>query len=368
MRTDRIKAVSVICAASCLLSMTGCFLISGKSGKNSKNSYENVSEELNKCIEVKDWDGQVPDGMEVKYVMTRKVYKDYQGTTSDYTFEHDSAGRETAMRSDNDKVPSRVLRTFNDDGTVASKEKVTEGKIYGYHTPDFKATFEYNDNGQIVSFSYRDENDEETETTKYEYENGHLIRGEGKDYTYNDTELPYYDYVAEVSEEYEGRHVRILKYYYDENWVMTSKDTGESTVTYEYENGVIAGSTSVDQWGYVSVYDAEGNLLTKHDKDGNLLIKNTYNEHGHCISQEEWRDGKQTSRNTATCEYDKNGNRTVMKKDFWSVNSDGEERSFSASYTYQYDEHGLLLSEVSEISGRFDCMTVYSYEAILVPA
>lgn len=367
MRTRLINSISILCAASCLLSLPGCFL----KRITKTYTYEEASEELLKCLEVKDWDGEVPDGMEVKYVMTRKVYMDYEGHLYDYRYENDSEGRETAQISDKDKATIRVSRTFNDDGTIASKEKVTTGEIRGYRTPDFKTEFEYNGDGQLVSYSETmvlNDGSEETSTEEYEYENGHLIRGEGKDFQYNDKELPYYDYVAEVYEDYEGRDVRIVKYYYDENWVRTSRETDESTVTYKYENGVLISSSSVDQWGYVSVYDAEEHLLTTHDKDGNLRTHNEYNEHGDNILQEDWRDGKCTSRNTATYEYDDRGNHTVQNKDFWSVNSDGEERSFSSRDTYEYDEHGLLISEVTEINGRFSHMTVYSYEAILVPA
>lgn len=366
MRSKAIKTATMISAACCLISMSGCFL----RPITKKYSYEQASEELLKCIEVKEPEGAVPEGMEVMYVMTRKVYMDYEGHSSDYRYEHDGEGRETAMISDKDETPSRVSRTFNDDGTIASKEKVTTGEVKGYRSPDFRIEFKYNDDGQLVSFSEKKElsDSEEITTEEYEYENGHLVRGEGKEYQYNDTELPYYDYVAEVSENYEGRHVSIVKYYYDGNWVRISRETDESTVTYEYENGVLTGTTSVDQWGYVSVYDAGGNLLTTHDKDGNLITHNEYNEHGDNILHEDWRSGKCTSRNTATYEYDDRGNRTVMNKDFWSVNSDGEEHSFSSRDAFQYDEHGLLISEVTEISGSFTNMTVYSYEAILVPA
>ena len=248
---------------------------------------------------------------------------------------------------------------------------MTTGEIRGYRTPDFKAEFKYNGDGQLVSYSETmvlNDGSEETSTEEYEYENGHLIRGEGKDFQYNDKELPYYDYVAEVYEDYEGRDVRIVKYFYDENWVKISRETDESTVTYEYENGVLTGSSSVDQWGYVSVYDAEDHLLTTHDKDGNLITHNEYNEHGDNIFHEDWRDGKCNSRHTTTYKYDDRGNLIELNRDFWSVNRDGEENAFSSRDTYEYDEHGILITEVTWISGSFSNMTVYSYEAILVPA
>ena len=166
MRSKAIKTATMISAACCLISMSGCFL----RPITKKYSYEQASEELLKCIEVKEPEGAVPEGMEVMYVMTRKVYMDYEGHSSDYRYEHDGEGRETAMISDKDETPSRVSRTFNDDGTVASKEKVTTGEVKGYRSPDFRIEFKYNDDGQLVSFSEKKELSDSEEITTEEYE------------------------------------------------------------------------------------------------------------------------------------------------------------------------------------------------------
>ena len=56
------------------------------------------------------------------------------------------------------------------------------------------------------------------------------------------------------------------------------------------------------------------------------------------------------------------GNEAIRQK-----NNDGEEHSFTSVHTYEYEEHGLLISEVDMIGEKFMSMTVYSYEAILVP-
>ena len=362
--------ISGMCAAGLLVSVSGCFRIPG----TKKYSYEDVSGKLLKEATVKEWDGAVPDGMEVRYAVTRKLYTDYEGHSSDTRYEYDKAGHRNAEINVNDKYTVRVSVTYNDDGTVAGKEKETTGKVTGYHQPDYIVSYEYDGEGRLISFSRtvikENGNDEpEKNITELEYENGFLVRIDDDEYPYNDTELPYFQYVVEVSDDMNDDYFAVYKCFYDENWVLTSMEKGEKTITYEYDDdGVLTGWTSADRWGRLAYYNAEGVFLYEIDADGEMLRRDTYNEHGDNICQEHWRDGKYASKNDAAYEYDANGNKTVENKDFWSVNSDGEERSFKAKTTYTYDEHGLLISELSEIDGRFNHMTVYAYEAILVSA
>lgn len=369
MRYKITKIGSILCAASFLVSLSGCLFFPGYK----KYTYNQVSEELRKTITVTDWDGPVPDGMEVRYVMTRKVWKDDEGNSSDLRYEYDEKGRQTAEISVEDNHSTRASLVYNDDGTLARKEYKTTGKIYGYHIQDFEVTYEYNDNAQLVSYkrvSFSDEGEESRkEITQYEYENGHLVSDGNRTYDYNDDAAPFYEYVVNVSDSHSSADVSIKKCFYDENRVLISEknESSETIVNYEYENGVLTGSTATDKWGYCTHYDADGNRLYETDSDGNYIFRYTYNEHGDQLSYEEWKDGKPRSKNTSSYVYDENGNRVSLEKEFWSVDSDGKERSFKSKDTYEYDEHGLLISEVSEIDGRFNRMEVYSYEAILVP-
>ena len=108
-------------------------------------------------------------------------------------------------------------------------------------------------------------------------------------------------------------------------------------------------------------------MLYIENGKGELWIRNTLNDHGDIILYESWKDGELDAKDSSEYEYDSDGNVVTKVTDYWSVNSDGEEHSFTAVTTYEYEEHGLLISEVNMIDERFSSMTVYSYEAILVP-
>ena len=362
------KTVSILCAAGCLASLSGCFLLP----VNKKYTYDQVSEELRKTITISDWDGPVPDGMEVSYVMTRKVYKDNSGTGSDLRYEYDGKGRQTAEISVEEKYSTRASLVYNDDGTLARKEYKTTGKVFGYHIQDYEVTYEYNDNAQLVSYtrvSFSDEGEESRKTVyKYEYENGHLVSDGDRTYDYNDEAAPYYEYVVLVNDSSSSGDIQIVKYFYDENRILIAEEYNETITNYEYENGVLTGKTATDKWGYCTRTDAEDRVLSCTDADGNLIWRYTYNEHGDQTSYEAWKDGKPSAKNTSSYVYDENGNRVSLEKEFWSVDNDGKESSFKSKDTYEYDEHGLLICEVTEIDGRFTRMEVYSYEAILIPA
>lgn len=363
------KVGSILCTAGCLVSLSGCFLL-----PVSKNySYAQVSEELRKEITVKDWDGQVPEGMEVRYVMTRELSKDSSGMVIDHRYDYDNEGRRIAETDIKKNYSIRMSYTYNDDGTLAGKEHRTTGKITGYHIKDYKVDFEYNDKGQITSYTriwYEDETHEEIsrDDNVYEYENGHLVRAGDATYDYNYDSAPYYEYIAVVNEPDSSADVTVRKCFYDEDGLLISEEYGERTRSYEYENGVLTGITVTDKWGYCSEYDAEDNLLTETDIDGNLIIRNTRNGKGDRTCYEEWRDGKPRCKNTYTYVYDDKGNKLSEETEYWSVDGDGKESSFKSIDTYEYDEHGLLTAEYVMIEGRFSRMKVYSYEAILVPA
>ena len=363
------KVISILCAASCLASLSGCFLL-----PVSKNyTYAQVSEELRKEITVNDWDGQVPEGMEVRYVLTRELSKDSSGMVIDHRYDYDNEGRRIAETDVKKNYSIRMSYAYNDDGTLARKEHRTTGKITGYHINDYKVDFEYNDKGQITSYTriwYADDTLDETsrDVNVYEYENGHLVRAGDSTYDYNDDAAPYYEYIAVVNEPDSSADVTVRKCFYDEEGLLISEEYGERTRSYEYENGVLTGITVTDKWGYCSYCDAEGNMITETDKDGNLIQRDERNANGDRTCHEEWRNGKPRSKDTYTYVYDDKGNRLSVETEYWSVKDDGTESSFRSFHTYEYDEHGLLTAEVVEVSGKFSRMVVYSYEAILVPA
>jgi YD repeat-containing protein len=108
-------------------------------------------------------------------------------------------------------------------------------------------------------------------------------------------------------------------------------------------------------------------LLYIENGKGELWIRNTLNDHGDIILYESWKDGELDSKSSTEYEYDADGNIVTEVTEYWSKNNDGEEESFTSVHTYEYEEHGLLISEVDMIGEKFMSMTVYSYEAILVP-
>ena len=76
--------------------------------------------------------------------------------------------------------------------------------------------------------------------------NGHLIKAGDENYDYNFETLPYYEYVIEIDDS--DYDYKVNKCYYDENNVLTGMDTHDYQIVYEYEDGVLTGWTSKDQW------------------------------------------------------------------------------------------------------------------------
>ena len=368
MRYKARKVGSILCAASCLISLSGCLSLP----KTKTYTYDEISEELRKDISVTDWDGPVPDGMEARYVMTRKVYKDDSGNGHDIRYEYDDKGRQIAEISVEEKSSTRSSLVYNDDGMPARKDYKTTGKVTGYHINDYEVTYEYNDNAQLVSctrVSYNDEGEErQRDDTVYEYENGHLVRAGENTYDYNDDAAPYYEYVALVNDSHFSGDVKIVKRFYDENGLLISEEYDQTVTDFEYENGVLTGKKETNRKGICTRMDADGRYLSNTDPDGILNWRYKYNEYGDQVCYEEWKNGKARVRNDSSYVYDENGNRLSLEKKFWSVKEDGTESSFKSTETYEYDEHGLLLCAVTEIDGRFTRMEVYSYGAVLIPA
>lgn len=364
----RIKKLSCAVLASCVLvSLSGCRIpfinISAKK----------AAEELAPEICVTDWEGDVPDGMEVTYVVSREITLNYSRNRYEYQYEYDSYGRRTGSKdiSGNDASETHVI--YNDDGTIAERNYVAKKSPSGFKPRDYTFTYTYNDKGRLVSYNavfiepYGDRARYE-KSGEFVYENGHLVSDGDNEYDYNFDMLPYYEYVVEVNEDSDNVFL-VAKYYYDENNVRTAREINGNRTDYQYEDGVLTGWVLTYSMGTQYVYDAEGNSLCVIEADGNTSQSWTYNDHGDVISYEIINIAGlagSASTSTYTYDYDSDGNKVKVTEEYRSER-DGKEIVSTYVTTYEYEEHGLLVSEVHMNGKSFDRMTVYSYEAILVP-
>ena len=371
-----LKRVScILCAALLMLSMTGCFSLRRSTASTSfdeEKLRKKVTEDLTNEISVTDWNGNVPDGMEVKYVVVKEVYRDDRSRDTKL-YDYDKAGRVIYYKSDSSTYSKEWKLVYNGDGTIARREyRSLKARGSALAGPDYTAEYEYNDKKQLVSFSYITNGHF---TYKFEYENGHLVHTDlygGKDYTYS-TESEYYDYCVVVSDNLnisnEYNDIRICKRTYADDTfekVLTEQYEYDEWVTqFEYNGSELTGSYYIDQWGRTHKFDANGNLSAELDKDGSVLEKWEYNENGDTVLFEQYDNGVLVDKTTTSVSYDGAGNKQTKTSDFWYV-MDGEEKTFTAKTTYSY-RNGLLVSELDEIDGDFSSLKVYAYKAILVP-
>ena len=371
-----LKRVScILCAALLMLSMTGCFFLRRSTASTSfdeEKLRKKVTEDLTNEISVTDWNGNVPDGMEVKYVVVKEVYRDDRSRDTKL-YDYDKAGRVIYYKSDSSTYSKEWKLVYNGDGTIARREyRSLKARGSALAGPDYTAEYEYNDKKQLVSFSYITNGHF---TYKFEYENGHLVHTDlygGKDYTYS-TESEYYDYCVVVSDNLnisnEQDDIRICKRTYADDTfekVLTEQYEYDEWVTqFEYNGSELTGSYYIDQWGRTHKFDANGNLSAELDKDGSVLEKWEYNENGDRVLYERYDNGVLVDKTTTSVSYDGAGNKQTKTSDFWYV-MDGEEKTFTAKTTYEY-RNGLLVSELDEIDGDFSSLKVYAYKAILVP-
>ena len=371
-----LKRIScILCAALLMLSMTGCFFLRRSTASTSfdeEKLRKKVTEDLTNEISVTDWNGNVPDGMEVKYVVVKEVYRDDRSRDTKL-YDYDKAGRVIYYKSDSSTYSKEWKLVYNGDGTIARREyRSLKARGSALAGPDYTAEYEYNDKKQLVSFSYITNGHF---TYKFEYENGHLVHTDlygGKDYTYS-TESEYYDYCVVVSDNLnisnEYNDIRICKRTYADDTfekVLTEQyENDERVIQFEYNGSELTGSYYIDQWGRTHKFDANGNLSAELDKDGSVLEKWEYNENGDTVLFEQYDNGVLVDKTTTSVSYDGAGNKQTKTSDFWYV-MDGEKKTFTAKTTYSY-RNGLLVSELDEIDGDFSSLKVYAYKAILVP-
>ena len=372
------KRISIIIfAAVCLLSITGCFLnpfkrSSGKSASDKGLTYEEASDKLLKEYSVQDYSGQVPDGMEIKYVVVKEVYMDNYENRRDYEYDYDKAGRQTVLIDYFHVCNTRETLTFNDDGTLAKKEYKKLTKDYGSHGNDYVAEYKYNENKQIVSYTVTEEN-QPVKTYNFEYENGHLISGDVFDknqkYDYS-TSGQCYDYGVKVRDSFHyGYEAYVVKRYYADDTftrIVMEEDYNSDLIHYEYDGDLMTGWYYVDERSRTHKYDARGNFIGIDEADGSCIEKSEFNEKNDRTLHLVYEDGKLVNKVTSVFEYDSKGYKLSETSNFWYIH-EGKEGTFISTTKYDYDDRGLLRAEVVMIDDRFANMTVYAYKAIIVP-
>ena len=175
------KSACFLCAVFYLFSMSGCFLVRRavknvvtptttlSSEEENKNLRYEVTKDLTSEISIKNWNGSVPDGMEVKYVVVKEVYRDERSRNTEY-YDYDNVGRLTYYKKETRAYTDEWKLVYNDDGTIAHREyRSLKANGSAPAGPDYDADYEYNDKKQLVSFSYSlDRGQKKTFEFKYE--------------------------------------------------------------------------------------------------------------------------------------------------------------------------------------------------------
>lgn len=370
MRSKLRKAGCVISALCVMLTMSGCFILSDllTPTKNMKA--------ITKAIEeddfVEEWNGEVPSGMKVKYVLV-KDQRVFSGDSLHHLeYGYDAKGRRTVLKDVRENGFIRYENIYNDAGQLIGKKQRREGTIKGAPVPDIDLEFKYNDRGQIVSYT----NTYESRTVEYGFqydEDGHLVSSSenGKvmmKYESDFKNLPYYESSVVLDDDFNEKGPSVVKRTYDENGLILTEETDACTRTFEYKNGKYAGYTSKTRSSTV-VYDANGNIVQSYmGGENNSEVKDyEYNDHGDLIHYKVTRKGEVTYRSDHMIEYDSNGNKISDTTKIWSKNS-GEESNSVITTKYTYDKHGLLTVEAqTKDDGKTSYLNVFYYKAILVP-
>ena len=369
------KIGSIIFIANLMLSMTGCFNLFGL-GKSTENQ-DAVREAIAEGNFVEEWKGDIPEGMEVAYVLV----KDQQVTVNDnlfeYLYKYDDQGRLVYycdVRSNGYKL---FETAYDDNGNIISKKQTHEGYVGSAGFPDIEIEYKYNDDGLLVYYKttqlYND--------TVYEHfleydENGHLIsltdgNGNIREFEVNLEEIPYYETVAVISDVIEATEPDFVTMYYNGGGYLIKEQTDKYVITYQYDNGEVYQSTKeFTNSDLKNTYDANGNILSSSmSSAGELEVTEyQYNEHNDLILYEVTKGGVLKSRASYSYEYDENGNMITKTTESYRITDKGEEYDLITVDMYTYDEHGLLVTdEHSFDDGGFQELHVYYYKAILVP-
>lgn len=374
------KTALILLSVSILLSGTACNLRRRKkvnANKFIKQAYQETH--------VTEWTDPVPEGMEVQYVCVRKQRVNDRSELSDERYEYDDHGHQTSYMDVWANGSYRLEVDYNSDGTVSATRIRHKGSQPGRPSPDTDGFFTYDEKGRIVREETKETRNRKDITTSLEFlydEKGCLIATKRKDDTdwspyhgYDEEPFPHKEYHVEFEQpstlfSYNIYPYVIVTYYYDDDGLLAAVSKDGDRKIAQYTDGVLTGWRMESGNGY-SLYDIEDNFLAEYSKTGELKSKREYNDHGDEVRSQRWENGKLVSDITSEYTYDEQGKVIQETSEFWSLrtNEDGstEESTFTASNQYTYDEHGLLIINEGKINGKFDEITVYDYEAVLVP-
>lgn len=364
------KAGCVILIIGLTVSMTGCFNLFKKSKSTENKDALLASVAEGKLVE--EWTGDIPEGMEVKYVLVKEQTVSSADHLREYLYKYDDLGREIYYSEYTKSYYILYQCAYDDNGNAVIKKQTHEGNVGSAGFPDKQYDYKYNDDGQLIYYQTTSLNNDSVTEYNLEYdEDGHLIssvadNGYTLEFDVNYETIPYYETVAVVSDEIDIPDPEYVTRYYNGGGYLIYEQHKNYKLIFEYDNGEVVGTTREYSGDSKNIYDADGNPI--YMKVGKSVYEYQYNDNNDLIKLVISDDGDPRTITTNSYVYDKNGNKTSMTTEDWYKNDKGEESTKVTTFTYTYDEHGLLISEEEKLSdGSFQSLIVYSYKAILVP-
>ena len=285
-----------------------------------------------------DWTDAVPEGMEVKYMITHEKRTDNNLNINESIYQYDDQGRVDVKHYKYGATHLQTTYFYNEDGTVA-KEELRVIKNGFTKNEDLDTVYEYNGQGLLIRYLIYEPGDAEPS-------------GYG----------PYHEY------DEEGRLIR--------------KTESSSVTTYQYEGDALVSTiTEYDyEWHPTATeeYDEQGNLIhyiyvsTKTAEDGSEQEYKEetfyeYNDKNDQVSYASWKGGELYYQTETEYSYDTDGRIVTEKETAHGKNIDGSKYTAVFETTYTYEIHGLLERKETMLDGKFSERTEYTYEPILVP-
>lgn len=364
------KRAGVVFTAICLsVSMTGCFDLPVKEKTVNRDALLALIKEDDF---VTPWKGDIPDGMEVQYVMVREKTAAVNDFVTEYEYGYDGYGRRTSLKNVKENGYTIFEMTYDDNGHIISKKQSSDGYVGSAPFPEIEFNYRYDDSGRMVY--YEQIRSDRSSSAEFVYnEDGHLIRV-NKDNSmlvcsFNFDNPPYHEVCAVLDDSLEQMTPWEVVVTYDEDGNVISETHDGYTTDYLYEDGVLTGRKETDPQGTVVTYDADGIKLKQESADGSQVLTWQYNEHGDNVYFKMTRDGELDRERNTKYVYDDNGNILKSTETMYYPNyyEKGEVTTVTTRY-YTYDKNGLRTSETVEYeAGKTSEVTVYYYEAILVP-
>lgn len=299
-----------------------------------------------------------------------------------YEYEYDEKGNITKKITKNLAQDSQTVEetTYNENGDVTRYHKVIDNIAHTLQETEY----EYFENGKIKKSNVKRNDWKEYELQQVYDEKGNLLKessGDSKntyEYTYDekgnitkkkeikfDGTPKYYEYTYNGNNElikeityYEGKENSIVyhEYKYNENGTLSEEKTNEDDFekTYQYiynDHGDLIAKDSIsngiafsgDKYEYA--YSEDGKMLSKKSiGEGDKVSKlSEYDENGNEIRVTYYIDGAEGRWHEK--EYDENGN--LIKMTTIGLDKNGEKKT-DLTFTYTYDEFGVLLSSLQE--------------------